>query len=56
MEGGREEKKEKEDDGEEGALEAGEAVGEESAGRGGEMMVEVVLGWRERPRHHDLGG
>lgn len=48
--------REKGDDSEEGALEAGETVGEESAARGGEMMVEVALGWRERPRHHDLGG
>jgi len=47
---------EKGDDGEEGALGAGEAVGEESAGSGGEMIMEVALGWRERPRHHDLGG
>jgi len=43
-------------DGEEGALGAGEAVGEESAESGGEMIMEVALGWRERPRHHDLGG
>lgn len=40
-----------------GAMRAGEAVREETAGRvkRGEVMMEVALGWRERPRHHDLG-
>lgn len=43
-------------EGRKGTLGAGETVGEETAGReGGEMMVEVALEWRERPRHHDLG-
>lgn len=49
-EGGREE-------GNDGEGVMGEAVGEETAGRdGGKVaMVELALGWRERPRHHDLG-
>lgn len=42
--------------GRKGTMGAGETVGEETTGReGGEMMVEVALEWRERPRHHDLG-
>jgi len=40
---------------EEGGNEGG-GGGERRNGWESKVMMEVALGWRERPRHHDLGG
>lgn len=49
IKGGRKERG-REEEGNEGG-----GGGERRNGWESEVMMEVVLGWRERPRHHDLG-